>query len=109
MKLSARLVSPLSLCLLVGACGASASPVQGDDVEVDGSTIVDATPLQDFCNATDPRTVPVTIAATPEAGEAPYLEALAGAQHSISVEIYLMGYGGILDQLVAKAQATLTA
>jgi phosphatidylserine/phosphatidylglycerophosphate/cardiolipin synthase-like enzyme len=105
MKLSARLVSPLSLCLLVGACGASASPVQGDDVEVDGSTIVDATPLQDFCNATDPRTVPVTIAATPEAGEAPYLEALAGAQHSISVEIYLMGYGGILDQLVAKAQA----
>jgi phosphatidylserine/phosphatidylglycerophosphate/cardiolipin synthase-like enzyme len=59
----------------------------------------------DFCNATDPRPIPVEVAATPEAGEAPYLAALTSAQHSIDVEIYLMGYGGILDTLKAKAAA----
>jgi len=62
----------------------------------------------DFCNASDPRTVPVAIAATPEAGEQPYLDALTTAQGKIRVEIYEMGYGGILDQLTAKAQSGVT-
>src|SRR5262249_58783897 len=62
----------------------------------------------DFCNATDPRENQVAIAATPEAGEQPYLDALATAQGKIRVEIYEMGYGGILDQLTAKAVAGLT-
>ena len=48
---------------------------------------------------------PIAVVATPEAGEQPYLDALAAAQTSIDVEIYLMGYGGILDQLEAKARA----
>jgi len=47
----------------------------------------------------------VAVAATPEAGEQPYLDVLATTQHSIDVEVYLMGYGGILDELLAKAQA----
>ena len=68
----------------------------------------DAPPGADFCAATDPRTVPVAIAATPEAGEQPYLDALMPAQTSISVEIYEMGYGGILDALKAKATAGLS-
>lgn len=58
----------------------------------------------DFCSATDPR-VPVAIAATPEAGEQPYLDALAQAKTKIRVEIYEMGYGGILDTLTAKLAA----
>jgi phosphatidylserine/phosphatidylglycerophosphate/cardiolipin synthase-like enzyme len=62
-------------------------------------------PLADHCNATDPREVPVEVVATPEAGEAPYVDVLATAQTSIDVEVYLMGFGGILDQLMAKAQA----
>lgn len=64
--------------------------------------------LPDFCNATDPRAQPVEIVATPEAGEAPYVTALAAAQTSIDVMIYEMGYGGILDTLKAKAQAGVT-
>jgi phosphatidylserine/phosphatidylglycerophosphate/cardiolipin synthase-like enzyme len=59
----------------------------------------------DFCAATDPRTVPIAIAATPEAGEQPYIDALMPAQTSINVEIYEMGFGAILDALTAKAQA----
>jgi cardiolipin synthase A/B len=62
-------------------------------------------PLADFCAATDPRTVPVAIAPTPEAGEQPYIDALMPAQTSISVEIYEMGYGAILSALTAKAMA----
>lgn len=68
-------------------------------------TTVDAPPGADFCNATDPRTVPVVTYATPEASEAPYVDALKAAQTSIDLSVYLMGYGGILDQLEAKARA----
>ena len=64
---------------------------------------IDAPPGADFCGAMDPRDVPVEVAVTPEAGEQPYLDALASAERSIDVEIYLMGYGGILDALKAKA------
>jgi phosphatidylserine/phosphatidylglycerophosphate/cardiolipin synthase-like enzyme len=59
------------------------------------------------CSATDVRSVPVSIAPTPEAGEAPYLAVLATATTSIRVEIYEMGYGGILDALAAKAKSGL--
>jgi len=71
------------------------------------ATMADALepPLEDFCNATDPRAMPIDVVVTPEAGEAPYLAALESAQHSIAVQVYLMGYGGILDQLKAKAAA----
>lgn len=60
---------------------------------------------EDFYNATDPRPAPVDVVPTPEAGEQPYVDALRAAQHAIDVEVYLMGYGGILDQLQAKAGA----
>lgn len=62
-------------------------------------------PGPDFCGATDPRSTAIEVAPTPESGETPYLTALAVATHSIRVQVYLMGYGGILDQLTAKAQA----
>jgi phosphatidylserine/phosphatidylglycerophosphate/cardiolipin synthase-like enzyme len=62
-------------------------------------------PDTDYCNATDPRELAIVVSPTPESGEAPYVNALATAQSSIDVAVYLMGYGGILDTLKAKAQA----
>jgi cardiolipin synthase A/B len=84
---------------------ACTSPASSPDTDAAASDIDAAAPIADFCNATDPRTVPVEMFATPEAGEAPYVDALATAQHEIRVQVYLMGYGGILDTLKAKAQA----
>src|SRR5512146_1106654 len=86
----------LALALL--GCHHAAEPDVTPDATPDG-------PGHDFCLATDPRTVPVAIAPTPEAGEQPYIDALAPAQTSIHVEIYEMGHGAILDQLIAKARA----
>jgi phosphatidylserine/phosphatidylglycerophosphate/cardiolipin synthase-like enzyme len=87
------------VCLVACAKPAGAPP------GVDSQVTVPDSDQPDFCNATDPRPEPIAVAPTPEAGEQPYLDVLATAQHSIEVEVYLMGYGGILDQLLAKAQA----
>jgi len=86
----------------VFACACQAPPSTEDTP--DAAVAEDSAPVADFCNATDPRTVPVEVHATPEAGEAPYVDALATAQHDIRVQVYLMGYGGILDTLKSKAQ-----
>lgn len=89
------------VCLV--ACTYAPSQLPLDSAQVDQPDNI-----QDFCSATDPRTVPVAIVATPEAGERPYLDVLEPAQTSIDVQVYLMGYGGILDQLLAKARAGVT-
>jgi phosphatidylserine/phosphatidylglycerophosphate/cardiolipin synthase-like enzyme len=98
-----RPLSALPFVLLL-ACTTTPSdsepPPDGADGKSDGPEST-----EDFCNATDPRAMPVEVAVTPEAGEAPYLDALTSAQDSIDVQIYLMGYGGILDTLKAKAAA----
>jgi phosphatidylserine/phosphatidylglycerophosphate/cardiolipin synthase-like enzyme len=47
----------------------------------------------------------VPIFALPDSGEAPYVDVLSRAQSSIRVFGYLMGYGGILTTLKAKAGA----
>lgn len=57
------------------------------------------------CNATDPRTTPVALWVLPEAGEKPFVDFLESANKTIVVFGYLMGFGGILDTLKAKAQA----
>lgn len=88
------------LPLVLAACSSS-SPAP------DASASPDAAASADFCSAMDPRTVPVEIAATPEAGEQPYLDALATAQSTIRIEIYEMGYGGILTALEQAAQRGL--
>lgn len=102
------------LLILAGACRSADeppptdtpdAPVTADDPDAALPVFPDAPPGQDFCNATDPRTVPVVVQPTPEAGEAPYVEVLAAATTSIDVSVYMMGYGGILDQLTAKAAA----
>jgi phosphatidylserine/phosphatidylglycerophosphate/cardiolipin synthase-like enzyme len=106
-------MKPAVLALvLVAACRESGGPVDppdaaagAPDARPDARPVVDAPPGADYCNATDPRAMPVVVDATPEAGEAPYVDVLATAEASIDVSIYLMGYGGILDQLEAKARA----
>lgn len=105
----------LATALAIAACrGGDPDPVGVPDAGEVGDDAPDAVvvpptidaPLgADYCNATDPRTVPVIVDPTPEAGEAPYVDVLATATTSIDVSIYLMGYGGILDQLKAKAAA----
>jgi cardiolipin synthase A/B len=100
MRLVIATVIPLVFLL---ACATTADPAA---VTPDGKAdSPDSDNTADFCNATDPRPMPIDVAVTPEAGEAPYLDALAGAQQSIDLQVYLMGYGGILDQLKAKAAA----
>jgi len=98
--------APWFALLLIVGCR-EPDPVAGDTPDAAAETI-DAPPGADFCSATDPRATPIEIFATPEASEAPYVDALAGAQTSIDLSIYLMGYGGILDQLQAKAHAGVT-
>ena len=92
----------LSLLAISAACARGPAPEPQPDADI---AVPDPDPVIDACNATDPRTVPVEVVATPEAGEAPYLEALDAATASIRVQVYLMGYGGILDRLKAKAAA----
>jgi phosphatidylserine/phosphatidylglycerophosphate/cardiolipin synthase-like enzyme len=97
-------ISPaLFVALALTAC--TRSPAMSDDPAPDAPPASPDAPAQDFCNATDPRAQPVDVVVTPEAGEQPYLDALQAAQHTIDVEVYLMGYGGILDTLKAKAAA----
>jgi phosphatidylserine/phosphatidylglycerophosphate/cardiolipin synthase-like enzyme len=86
--------------LILAACHSVAPATETPD-----SRSPDAVENTLHCTATDPRTPAVSIAATPEAGEAPYVAALAPAATSIDVMIYEMGDGAILDNLEAKAQA----
>jgi cardiolipin synthase len=91
---------------LVTACPAAGTAAGDDDPLPDAAVTPDSPPMgADFCNATDPRDLAVVVSPTPESGEQPYLDVLAQAQTKIRVEIYLMGYGGILDSLKAKAGA----
>jgi phosphatidylserine/phosphatidylglycerophosphate/cardiolipin synthase-like enzyme len=94
------------LVMFLVACATHASPAE---VSPDAAPQPDASIAgADFCNDTDPRAQPVTVAATPEAGEQPYLDALAQVQSKIRIEIYEMGYGGILDTLMTKLAAGVT-
>jgi phosphatidylserine/phosphatidylglycerophosphate/cardiolipin synthase-like enzyme len=98
-------VSPLAPTLaLLSASGCTREAT--DEISPDAAVVLEPDALEaDFCNATDPRPDPVAVYVTPEAGEQPYVDALAAATTTIDVQIYLMGYGGILDQLEAKARA----
>src|SRR5262249_26727471 len=89
-----------ALCLAPLVACHHPSTMMGDD----DTTGPDAYAGPDFCNATDPRMMPVAVAPTPESGETPYTSVLNTAQHPIRVEIYEMGYGGILGALKAQAQ-----
>jgi cardiolipin synthase len=77
-----------------GAAGAAGQPQTGG-----------AGGVAEACSELDPRNVPAEVAVLPDAGEAPFVTALASAQSSIDVMVYQMGYGGVLDTLTSKAKA----
>jgi cardiolipin synthase A/B len=100
----------ISGCHGGGSGGLGEEDLFAPDGKVDTSiSVIDQYPQPDrpapACEATAPRTAPTAVFALPDAGEAPFLEVLQGARSSIRVMIYMMGYGGILDTLKAKAQA----
>lgn len=93
-----------------GASGAGGSAGSGGAAGADAGTgggggsggVVPA------CSELDPRSVPAELAVLPEAGEAPFVDALSAAKVSIDVMVYQMGYGGVLDALTQKAKAGVT-
>jgi phosphatidylserine/phosphatidylglycerophosphate/cardiolipin synthase-like enzyme len=91
--------------IALSACAASDNDSPPDQEQPMEEEPEPMPPDTDYCNATDPREMAIVVSPTPESGEAPYVNALATAQSSIDVAVYLMGYGGILDTLKAKAQA----
>ncbi len=98
-------MTPAWLSLLAVAAGCNSPMTDASEAPDAPAASVDAPAVADFCLATDPRATAIDVFPTPEAGEAPYVDALASAKTSIDLSIYLMGYGGILDQLQAKARA----
>lgn len=81
----------------------AASPPSTSDA---GATPRDAATLP-ACEATSPRAIAPIIHVFPDDGEAPYVDAIAAAQQELRVFGYMMGFGGVLDALVAKAKAGL--
>ena len=113
-----------SICIFFAAvhCGGTQAPPTSDPAAVAPSDTtspppppppgatgadagVDASPPRTACQPTDPRATPVVVSVLPDEGERPYVDLLSSAQTSIKVFGYEMGYGGILDTLLAKARA----
>src|SRR5260221_4256797 len=85
--------------------GTSSDAIPGDDTD---SSNADAPLVPDTaCSENDPRSAPIDLAVLPDAGEAPFVDAIGKATKSLRVMVYQMGYGGILDAITAKAQAGL--
>jgi phosphatidylserine/phosphatidylglycerophosphate/cardiolipin synthase-like enzyme len=108
---------PLSgpLFLLLAACSAGV-PEPGEAsralAPVDEAAVVGPeeeaapeTPAAPACEVDSPRTSPLELFVMPEAGIAPFSDAIARAERTIDVMVYQMGYGAILEGLEAKARA----
>jgi phosphatidylserine/phosphatidylglycerophosphate/cardiolipin synthase-like enzyme len=115
----ARLLPSLFLSLAALACGGSPSdpgnPMgdEGPVVEQPASTPTAAPtmtppaakpPIMPACSPSVPRTVPLEVAALPDAGAAPFVSVLSRAKRTIRVMVYEMGTGPIIDTLEAKAR-----
>jgi phosphatidylserine/phosphatidylglycerophosphate/cardiolipin synthase-like enzyme len=80
----------------------------GNGTSADAGTDAAPTKATDTaCNATDPRSTPITLSVLPDDGEKPYTDLLGAAKTSVRVWGYEMGYGATLDALVALAKAGL--
>lgn len=84
-----------------GCASESADANGGGPAESATSNVIAA----DTCSALSPRTTPLELFVQPDVGTAPFVETLSRATTSIDVMVYQMGYGPILDTLLAKAQA----
>jgi len=80
--------------LLAGACSLSEPPAERSA----GSRLGEA------CEATDPRSVALTVEAQPDTGSGGLVDLIRGAQESIDVAVYLIGSGtDVFDALVERA------
>jgi cardiolipin synthase A/B len=59
------------------------------------------------CTPDVPRTVPLQVAVQPDAGTEPFSSIIASAKKDLRVMVYQMGYGPVLDGLVARAKEGL--
>lgn len=59
----------------------------------------------DTCSALAPRTTPLEVFVQPDVGTAPFVDAINRATTSIDFMVYQMGWGAVLDAIIAKAQA----
>ena len=87
-----------------GSSGATTSSTTTSSSTTSSTTAapIDAGPA---CTPDVPRVVPLQVWAEPDAGQTPFVDALATAGTSIRVMVYEMGYGSILDTLLQKAKA----
>jgi phosphatidylserine/phosphatidylglycerophosphate/cardiolipin synthase-like enzyme len=107
MQRLSRLWIGVALVACSGDATIGISPLNGAAPGVAGRDAGPADARAAFvaCTPLAPRTEPVDVAVLPDAGEGPYLSAIASAKASIRVMVYQMGYGGILSALEAKAHS----
>lgn len=92
-----KLFSFAFLALLAGVgCAAPASNEAATN---------DAVIAADTCTPLAPRTTPLELFVQPDIGVAPFVDTLSRATTSIDVMVYQMGWGPVLDGLMAKARA----
>src|SRR5512132_4409412 len=99
-------LAALSALVTVAATGSlsSAAPAQED-----APIVASSARLRDYredpaCAPDSPRAKPLELWVLPEAGVAPYVQALSEARKSIRITIYEMGEGPILEMLEQKAR-----
>ena len=99
-------LAALSYLLAVAATGslASAAPERGSAPGVTSAAraLEKENPA---CEPDSPRATPLQIWVLPEAGPAPFVQALSEARRSIKITIYQMGEGPILEMLERKARS----
>jgi phosphatidylserine/phosphatidylglycerophosphate/cardiolipin synthase-like enzyme len=86
-----------SALAFVGCAGADA------DVAVGSSNLETRDAAE--CDPRGARAVPLELFVEPDMGTAPFTEAIERATSSVDLMVYEMGFGPILDGLIAKAQA----
>lgn len=99
-------LAALSALVTVAATGALAS---ADPAREDAPIVASSARLRDrddpACAPDSPRAQPLELWVLPEAGVAPYVQALSEARKSIQITIYEMGQGPILEMLERKARS----
>jgi phosphatidylserine/phosphatidylglycerophosphate/cardiolipin synthase-like enzyme len=90
--------------LLLAGCAAGPPPLSPDDAAVAPAADLAFAPA---CTPEVPRTSANRLAVFPDEGEQPFVDILMRAQKSVRVMVYLMGRGGVLDGLKARAKAGL--
>src|SRR3954466_327376 len=106
MKTSALFaVLPMFLACAAAAPPTTDHPIPGGPPPPAGSSPAPAPAPTPACEPLAPRTTPLEVFVQPDSGPTPFVDTLNKAKTSIRVMVYEMGFGPILDALVAKAKA----